>query len=44
MTVDLEAEFRGFFKLVGGFAGKQLEKELNRDFNALKLLMEGEQG
>ncbi len=44
LTVDVEAEFRGFFKLVGGLAGKQLKKELNTDFNALKLLMEGEQG
>ncbi len=44
LTVDVEAEFRGFFKLVGGLVGKQLEKELNTDFNTLKLLMEGKQG
>ncbi len=44
LTVDVEAEFRGFFKLVGGLAGKQLKKELNTDFNALKLLLEGEHG
>ncbi len=44
LTVDLEAEFRGFFKLAGGLVGKQLEKELKTDFNALKLLLEGEHG
>ena len=44
MTVDLEAEFRGFFKLAEGLVGKQLKKELDTDFNTLKLLLEGEQG
>ena len=32
------------FQAVIGLVGKQLEKELKTDFNALKLLLEGEQG
>ena len=44
LTVDIEAEFGGFFKLAEGLVGKQLEKTLDTDFNALKLVLEGDQG
>ena len=44
MTVDVEAEVGGFFKLAEGLVGKQIDKQLETDFNAMKLLLEGEQG
>ncbi len=44
LTMDIEAEFGGFFKLAEGLVGKQLEKTLDTDFNALKLVLEGDQG
>ena len=44
LTIDVEAELGGFFKLAEGLVGKQVEKQLDTDFNALKLLPEGEQG
>ena len=44
VTVDFEIEFGGFFKLAEGLVGKQLEKQLDTDFDALKLLLESEQG
>ena len=44
LTVDIEAEFGGFFKLAEGLVGKQLEKTLDTDFNALKVVLEGDQG
>ena len=43
LTADVEAEIGGFLKLAKGLVGKQLEKQLDTDFNALKLLLEGEQ-
>ena len=44
LTADYEGEFGGFFKMAEGLVGKQLEKQLETDFNALKLLLEEEQG
>ena len=44
LTIDVEAEFGGFFKLAEGLVGKQLEKQLDTNFDALKLLLEGEKG
>lgn len=44
LTMDIEAEFGGFFKLAEGLVGKQLEKQLEANFDALKLLLEGGQG
>ena len=44
LTMEIEAEFGGFFKLAEGLVGKQLEKTLDTDFNALKLVLEGDQG
>lgn len=35
-----QAEFGGFFKLAEGLAGKQLEKQIDKDFETLKKLME----
>jgi len=42
LTIDVEGEFGGFFKLAEGLVGKQVEKTLDTDFNALKLILEGE--
>ncbi|MCH7845308.1 MAG: SRPBCC family protein [Acidobacteria bacterium] len=44
LTEDFEFEFGGFFKLAEGLVGKRLEKQLETDFDALKLLLESEQG
>ena len=44
LTLDVEAEIGGFFKLAEGLVGKQLEKVLDTDFNALKLVLEAEHG
>lgn len=44
VIADFEVEFGGFFKLAEGLVGKQLEKQLETDFDALKLLLESEQG
>ena len=44
LTADFEGEIGGFFKMAEGLVGKQLEKQLDTDFSALKLLLEGEQG
>ena len=44
LTMDVEAEFGGFFKLAEGMVGKQLEKQLDTDLDALKLLLQAEQG
>ncbi|MFQ5966558.1 MAG: SRPBCC family protein [Acidimicrobiia bacterium] len=41
-TVEVEGEPGGFFKLAEGLVGKQIEKQLDTDFNALKLLLEAE--
>ena len=40
LTVDFEGEVGGFFKIAEGMVGKQLEKQMDADFNALKLWME----
>ena len=44
LSADFEGEIGGFFKMAEGLVGKQLEKQLDTDFNALKLLLEEEQG
>ena len=44
LALDIEAEFGGFFKLAEGLVGKQLEKQLEANLDALKLLLEAEQG
>lgn len=41
LKMDGQAEFGGFFKLAEGLVGKQMEKQLDADFNGLKKLMEG---
>ena len=43
LTADFEAEFGGFFKLAEGLVGKQVNKEMDSNFGALKLLLESEQ-
>ena len=43
MTLDIEAEFGGFFKLAEGLVGKQLDKQMEANLDALKLLLEAEQ-
>ena len=40
LTVDLQAEFGGFFKLAEGMVGKQAVKLLSTNLGALKLLLE----
>ena len=44
LTVDFEGEIGGFFKMAEGLVGRQMEKQFDTDLNALKLLLEGEQG
>jgi hypothetical protein len=41
LSVEGQAEIGGFFKLAEGLAGKQLEKQLDTDFNGLKRVLEG---
>lgn len=41
LTITGEAELGGFFKLAEGLVGKQLEKQIDSDLQALKLLLEG---
>ena len=43
LTLRGEAEFGGFFKIAEGLVGKQLEKQRDANFNALKLLLEAGQ-
>ena len=43
MTLDIEAEFGGFFKLAEGLVGKQLDKQMEANLDALKILLEAEQ-
>ena len=43
MTLDIEAEFGGFFKLAEGLVGKQLDKQMEANLDAVKLLLEAEQ-
>ena len=40
VTQSVQAEIGGFFKIAEGLVGKQLEKQLAADFDALKLLLE----
>ncbi len=40
LNVEGQAEVGGFFKIAEGLAGKQLEKQLDADFNGLKRVME----
>ncbi len=40
VTMAGQAEVGGFFKLAEGLVGKQLEKQLDTDFNGLKKLLE----
>jgi carbon monoxide dehydrogenase subunit G len=40
MSLTAQAEFGGFFKLAEGLAGRQLEKQIDSDLSALKLLLE----
>ena len=42
LTVSGAAEPGGFFKIAEGLVGKQLEKQIVSDFNALKLALEAE--
>ena len=42
-TVDGQAQFGGFFKIAEGLVGRQVEKQLVADFEALKLVMEAGQ-
>ena len=43
VTETFQAEVGGFFKLAEGLVGKQMEKEFDTDFDALKLLLEAGQ-
>ena len=43
LTINLEAELAGFFKMAEGLVGKQAEKQVDTDFNALKLVLEADQ-
>lgn len=40
LNVEGQAEIGGFFKIAEGLAGKQLEKQLDTDFNGLKRVLE----
>lgn len=40
LSLSGQAEIAGFFKLAEGLVAKQLEKQLDTDLNALKLLLE----
>jgi len=39
LTINLEAELAGFFKMAEGLVGKQAEKQVNTDFDNLKLVL-----
>ena len=43
LTVTFQAEFGGFFKMAEGLVGKQAEKQLDTDLDALKLQLEAGQ-
>ena len=43
LTLMVQAEVGGFFKLAEGLAGKQIEKQVENDLNTLKLLLESNQ-
>ena len=40
LTQSGQAEFGGFFKIAEGLAAKQLQKQADSDFDALKLVLE----
>ena len=42
LTNDTEGEIPGFLKLAEGLVARQFQKQLEADFNALKLLLDGE--
>jgi carbon monoxide dehydrogenase subunit G len=42
LTINLEAELAGFFKMAEGLIGKQAEKQVNTDFDNLKLVLEAD--
>lgn len=44
LTANFEVEVGGFFKMAEGLVGKQLEKQMETDFDGLKLLLETEKG
>ena len=44
LTMNVQAEFGGFFKMAEGLVGKQLEKQIETDFNGLKRVLEEGQG
>jgi carbon monoxide dehydrogenase subunit G len=43
LTFSGHGEIGGFFKLAEGLAGKQLEKQIDKDLSSLKVYMEGSQ-
>ena len=43
VTLSIEGEPGGFFKLAEGLVAKQLQKQVDTDLNALKLLLEAEE-
>ena len=42
LTVSGNTEPGGFFKIAEGLVGKQIDKQLDTDFSALKLLLEAD--
>ena len=40
LTVSGQVEFGGFIKMAEGLVGKQMEKQIDTDYNALKILLE----
>jgi carbon monoxide dehydrogenase subunit G len=40
LTMNSQAELGGFFKMAEGLVGKQLEKQIETDFNGLKRVLE----
>jgi carbon monoxide dehydrogenase subunit G len=40
LTINGQVEFGGFFKMTEGLVGKQVEKQLDTDFNGLKRVLE----
>lgn len=40
LTMEGQAEVGGFFKIAEGLVGKQLEKQIEADFNGLKRVLE----
>jgi carbon monoxide dehydrogenase subunit G len=43
LSVDAQLEIGGFFKIAEGLVGKQAQKLIDTDFEALKLLLEADQ-